>query len=183
MSSVIPVRTIDPRGQRFGAGFSAATLVVSVAADLPLLALLVGLALAVSAALGTRWFFFGRPWPWIRRALQLGPPRDPEPELGPRFAQALGATFVALGGLLLVVGVAPWFWAPIAAVAALQTLLAVSGYCLGCRLYGLHWFLPELFDRVVLRQPAQPRIGFRTPGAGLRHDGITPGRGTGTMTG
>ena len=38
------------------------------------------------------------------------------------------------------------------------------GSCLGCRLYGLHWFLPELFDRVVLRQPAQPRIRFRSQG-------------------
>ena len=51
-------------------------------------------------------------------------------------------------------------------VAGLQTLLAVSGYCLGCKLYGLHWFLPEVFDRLVLRIPAQPRVGFRSPDAG-----------------
>ncbi len=166
MSSVIPVRLIDPRGQRFGAGFSAVTLVVAIVADLPPLALVVGVALALSAALGTQWFAFGRPWPWIRRTLRLGPPRDPEPELGPRFAQALGAAAVTLGLVLIAAGLGPWSWAPIAAVAALQSLLAVSGYCLGCRLYGLHWFLPELFDRLVLRQPATPRISFRSPGAG-----------------
>jgi hypothetical protein len=162
---VIRVRTIDPRGQRFGAGLSAITLVAAIALDLPVAALVVGLALAVSAALGTQWFLFGRPWPAIRRALRLGPPSDPEPELGPRFAQALGAAFVALGLILLAAGATPWHWAPIAAVAGLQTLLAVSGYCLGCKLYGLHWFLPELFDRLVLRVPVQPRTALRNPTA------------------
>ncbi|HSO29475.1 MAG TPA: DUF4395 domain-containing protein [Candidatus Sulfomarinibacteraceae bacterium] len=166
MSSVIRVRTIDPRGQRFGAAFSAVTLLIGVALDVPLVAAFVGAALAVSAALGTEWFAFGRPWPSIRRALRLGPPRDPEPELGPRFAQALGALFIGVGLVLLLAGVRPWFWAPIGAVAALQTLLAVTGYCLGCRLYGLHWFLPEAFDRLVLRLPAEPRVGFRSPPAG-----------------
>ena len=166
MSSVIRVRTIDPRGQRFGAGLSAITLVAGIALDLPAVAVVVGLALALGAALGTQWFPFGRPWPAIRRALRLGPPSVPEPELGPRFAQALGALFAAVGLVLFAAGATSWFWAPIAAVAALQALLAVSGYCLGCRLYGLHWFLPEVFDRVVLRIPARPRVGFRSPGAG-----------------
>lgn len=166
MSSVIRVRTIDPRGQRFGASLSAVTIVAAIALDLPVVAAVVGVALAVSAALGTPWFLFGRPWPTIRRGLRLGPPASPEPELGPRFAQALGATFVAIGLALLAVGARPWGWGPIAAVAGLQALLAVSGYCLGCRLYGLHWFLPELFDRVVLRVPTERRVEFRSPGAG-----------------
>jgi hypothetical protein len=162
---VIRVRTIDPRGQRLGAGLSAITLVVGIALDLPVVAAIVGVALAVSAALGTQWFLFGRPWPPLRRVLRLGPPRDPEPELGPRFAQALGALFVAIGLALFAAGVQPWFWAPIVAVAGLQALLAVTGYCLGCKLYGLHWFLPELFDRVVLRVPVQARVSLRSPGA------------------
>jgi hypothetical protein len=157
---VIRVRTIDPRGQRFGAGLSA------IALDLPAVALLVGLALAVSAALGTQWFLFGRPWPAIRRVLSLGPPSDPEPELGPRFAQALGATFVAIGFAAFAAGAGAWSWLSIAAVAGLQAVLAISGYCLGCKLYGLHWFLPEAFDRLVLRIPSEPRVGFRSPGAG-----------------
>lgn len=164
MSSAIRVRTIDPRGQRFGAGFSAVTLGVGIALDIPDLAAVVGVALAVSAGRGTQWFLFGRPWPSIRQVFRLGPPRDPEPELGPRFAQALGALFVAVGLVLFAAGVTPWFWAPIAAVAGLQALLAVSGYCLGCKLYGLHWFLPELFDRVVLRVPGQARVSLRSPG-------------------
>jgi hypothetical protein len=166
VSSAIRVRAIDPRGQRFGAGLSAITLLLAFLFDLPVLAGVVGVALAVSAALGTQWFLFGRPWPLIRRRLKLGAPASTEPELGPRFAQVLGAIFVAVGFVALALGLRPWFWLPIAAVAGLQTLLAVSGYCLGCKLYGLHWFLPELFDRVVLRIPVEPRVGFRSPGAG-----------------
>ena len=161
MSSVIPVRTIDPRGQRFGAAFSAVTLIVGIAADAPVLAVIVGAALAISAVLGTRWFLFGRPWPTVRRWLKLGAPASVEPELGPRFAQALGATFVVIGLVLSVAGLRPWFWAPIVAVAALQALLAVTGYCLGCKLYGLHWFLPQVFDRVVLRIRAEPSVRLR----------------------
>jgi len=165
VSSVIRVRTIDPRGQRFGAAFSALTLVGGLALGQPLIALVVGVSLAVSAAFGTGWFLFGRPWPAIRRSLRLGPPRDPEPELGPRFAQALGAAFIAIGFVLFAAGAGPWSWAPILAVAGLQALLAVTGYCLGCRLYGLHWFLPELFDRIVLRVPVERRISLPSPRA------------------
>ena len=152
-----PVRLIDPRGQRFGAGLSAVVLAVGIALDLPIVALLVGIALAVSSALGTRWFVFGRPWPTIRRLLSLGPPAAPEPEVGPRFAQALGATFLALGVVLLALGAQPWGWLPVGVVVALQTLLAVTGFCLGCRLYGLQWWVPDQFDRFVLRR--QPGSG------------------------
>ena len=49
---------------------------------------LVGLALGASALFGTRYSILGRPWPTIRRILELGPPKEPEPEYGPRFAQA-----------------------------------------------------------------------------------------------
>ena len=166
MSSVISVRTIDPRGQRFGAALSAVTLILGLVLDQPLVAAVVGIALAVSAALGTQRFLFGRPWPFIRRTLRLGPPTTVEPELGPRFAQALGATLVVIAFVLLAAGIRPWFWVPILAVAGLQTLLAVTGYCLGCRLYGLHWFLPEVFDRVVLRVAASPGTRLRNPRAG-----------------
>jgi hypothetical protein len=147
-----PIRLIDPRGQRFGAGLSAIVLAGAIALDLPIVALLVAVALGVSSALGTRYFVFGRPWPAIRSLLKLGPPSAPEPEVGPRFAQALGTTFVTIGVVLLALGVRPWGWLLIGAVVALQTLLAVTGYCLGCRLYGLHWWVPDQFDRVVLRR-------------------------------
>lgn len=69
----------------------------------------------------------------------------------PRFAQALGATGLLVGVLLFALGVQPWAWLPVAAVVGLQAVLAASGFCLGCRLYFLRWWLPTFFDRLVGR--------------------------------
>lgn len=153
MSSAISVRLIDRHGQRFGAAASAVVLTLAIALQLSVVVAAVGIALALSSALGTRWFVFGRPWPWIRRTLRLGAPTEVEPELGPRFAQGLGAIFITASIALLAAGVAPLAWLPAIAVAVLQAVLATTGFCLGCRLYGFHWWLPAVFDRVVLRRP------------------------------
>jgi hypothetical protein len=48
-------------------------------------------------------------------------------------------------------------------VAALQAVLAVSGFCLGCRLYGLNWWLPAQFDRLVGNAPPE-RVRLERPG-------------------
>jgi hypothetical protein len=145
-----PGRWIDPRAQRLGAGLSGATLVVAyLFGSWPLVAA-VGLALGVSAFFGTRWFLFSRPWPLIRRGFHLGT-SELEHELPPRFAQAMGATFLAIGTVLLAAGVTPWGWLPVAAVVALQALLAASGFCLGCRVFFLRWYVPDLFARLVGR--------------------------------
>jgi hypothetical protein len=152
-----PARFIDPRGQRFGAGVSAVVLAVAFLLDLPWLAALVGLNLLVSAAFGTRLFLPGRAWPPIRRALKLGKV-EPEHEYPPRFAQAMGGTFLALATLAFVLGFAPLGWLLTGAVAALQTVLAVTGICIGCRLYFLRWWVPSQFARFARRsdrlQPA-----------------------------
>jgi len=37
------------------------------------------------------------------------------------------------------------------AVAGLQSVLGVTGYCLGCRLYFLRWWVPDRFARVIGR--------------------------------
>lgn len=145
-----PARSIDPRGQRFGAGVSALVLVIAFAADLPWLALLVGLNLAISAAFGTRFFLPGRAWPLIRTALRLGS-TEPEHEYPPRFSQALGATFIGLGALAFAAGGALAGWLLVGAVAALQVLLAATGVCVGCRLYFLRWWVPALFARALGR--------------------------------
>ena len=154
MSSVNPSRPrlIDPRGQRFGAGFSAIALAFALLVQSPLLVALVAVALGVSSLFGLRTFVFGRPWPTFRRLLGLGPPAYQEPEFGPRFAQALGSLFLAIAVGLLVAGLTPLGWLPVLAVVGLQTTLAVTGYCLGCKLYGLSWWLPAQFDRFVLRR-------------------------------
>jgi hypothetical protein len=152
-----PARFIDPRGQRFGAGVSAVVLAVAFLLDVPWLAALVGLNLLLSAAFGTRLFLPGRAWPPIRRALKLGKVK-PEHEYPPRFAQAMGGTFLALATLAFVLGFAPLGWLLTGAVAALQTVLAVTGICIGCRLYFLRWWVPSQFARFARRsdrlQPA-----------------------------
>jgi hypothetical protein len=146
----VPARSIDPRGQRFGAGVSAAVLVVAYVLGLPWLAGLVGLNLVVSAAFGTRFFLPGRAWPLIRSTLRLGR-AEPEHEYPPRFAQALGGTFLALAVLAFLVGLPAAGWGLAGLVAGLQALLAATGICIGCRLYFLRWYVPSLFARLFRR--------------------------------
>ncbi len=145
-----PARFIDPRGQRFGAAVSAVVLAVAFLLDLPWLAALVGLNLLLSAAFGTRLFLPGRAWPLIRRTLRLGP-TEPEHEYPPRFAQAMGGTFLAVATLAFVVGLPVVGWLLVAAVAGLQTLLAATGICVGCRMYFLRWWVPSQFARLARR--------------------------------
>ena len=142
-------RQIDPRGHRFGAGLSVVLLAVGFLTGNAIVIPAVGLALAVSAFFGTRWSILGRPWPFVRRALHIGPPRELESEVPPRFAQLLGTIGLGLATLALVAGFTAGAWLLAGAVAALQTLLAATGYCLGCRLYFLRWYAPALFDRLV----------------------------------
>ena len=145
-----PARFIDPRGQRFGAAVSAVVLAVAFLLNLPWLAALVGLNLLVSAAFGTRLFLPGRAWPLIRRTLRLGP-TEPEHEYPPRFAQAMGGTFLALATIAFLVGLPVLGWLLAAAVAGLQTLLAATGICVGCRMYFLRWWVPSQFARLARR--------------------------------
>jgi hypothetical protein len=146
-----PARQIDPRGQRFGAGVSAVVLGLAHVLNLPWLALLVGLNLAASSAFGTRLFLPGRLWPIIRSGFRLGRPAELEHEYPPRFAQALGATVLGLAALAFVAGASLLGWLLVVAVAALQSVLAVTGICIGCRLYFLRWWVPAFVARLFRR--------------------------------
>ena len=148
MTSPSP-RQIDPRGHRFGGGLSAAFLALAFVLDAPVLVLAIALALWVSAAFGTRYSILGRPWPYIRKAFRIQPPRELEGEFPPRFAQAFGAVVLTVALVLFAVGAGTAAWLLTGAVAALQTVLAVTGHCLGCRLYFLRWYGPALFDRLA----------------------------------
>ena len=149
-------RLIDPRGHRFGAALSAVILALGFVANAPIVIPAAGFALGASAYFGTRYSVLGRPWPFVRRALRLGPPAELESEVPPRFAQALGTVGLALATVALAAGVAgaapiavATGWLLAAAVGGLQLVLAVTGYCLGCQLYRLRWYAPRLFDRIV----------------------------------
>jgi hypothetical protein len=145
-----PARSIDPRGQRFGAGVSVVILAAAFGLGLPWLAVLVGVNLGVAGLFGTRFFLPGRPWPALRRLLRLGP-AEPEHEYPPRFARALGAGFIGVGAVFFLVGLAAVGWLFVGAVAGLQALLATTGICAGCRLYFLRWWLPVQFARLLGR--------------------------------
>ena len=145
----VPSRAIDPRGHRFGAGLSVVILALGFLAQVPLVIPVVALALGVSAFLGTRYSILGRPWPFVRRGLGFGPPKELESEFPPRFAQLLGTVGLGLATLLLANGFVAGAWLVAAAVGGLQLVLAATGYCLGCRLYFLRWYAPRLFDRLA----------------------------------
>ena len=147
-------RMLDPRGVRFGAGLSVVVLGIAFLLNAPVLVAAIWLGLGASALFGTRYWPLSRPWPLVRSTLRLGPPVELEAEYPPRFAQALGSTVLTLALLLFIVGATPLAWLVVAAVAGLQALLAVTGYCLGCRLYFLRWWVPSVFDRITRRLAA-----------------------------
>jgi uncharacterized protein DUF4395 len=145
-----PARMIDPRGHRFGAAVSGVLLLGSFLVDAPLGVAVALASLAVSAAFGLRWSIYGMAWRRIARALRL-PPTEPEHEYPPRFAMTLGSVGLTLSLLAFVLGAATAGWILALAVASLQGLLAATGYCLGCRLYFLRWWIPDLVTRIWTR--------------------------------
>ena len=145
-----PARMIDPRGHRFGAAVSAVILVCSYLLNAPIGVLFVLLSIGVSAAFGMRWSVYGMVWRRLVKVLRLGP-TEMEHEYPPRFAQTLGSVCLTLGLIAFLAGLPLLGWLFAGAVAALQTLLGVTGYCLGCRLYFLRWWVPALFTRVWSR--------------------------------
>jgi hypothetical protein len=143
-------RMIDPRGHRFGAATSVLVLVAGFLLDVPLLTVgFLAIALGVSAAFGTRYSILGRPWPYVRKTLRIAPPEELEHEYPPRFAQALGFVGFTVSAVLFVIGLTTLGWIVAAAVGALQAVLALSGYCLGCRMYFLKWWVPAQFQKLA----------------------------------
>ena len=145
---------IDPRGHRFGAGVSAGVLVGAFVIDAPVLVAVALASIGVSAAFGLRWSIYGAIWRRIVRLLSL-PPTTPEHEYPPRFAQTLGSVALVLSLLAFGLGAPVVGWVFAFAVAGLQTLLAATGYCLGCRLYFLRWWIPDLVTRIWTRGGAR----------------------------
>jgi len=143
-------RMIDPRGHRFGAGVSAVLLIVAFLTGTPWLVAVVLLSIGVSAAFGLRFSIYGAIWRRIARSLQL-PKVEPEHEYPPRFAQTLGSTALILALVAFALGATTIGWGLTLAVAGLQTVLAVTGYCLGCRLYFLRWWIPDLVTSIWTR--------------------------------
>jgi hypothetical protein len=152
-----PAGKIDPRGHRFGAGLSAALLVASFVTGWVPGVLLALLSIGTSAAFGLRYSIYGAIWRRIARALSL-PKVEPEHEYPPRFAQTLGSVALILSLLAFVAGATALGSVLALAVAGLQGVLAVTGYCLGCRLYFLRWWVPSVVTSIWTRGSRRPGI-------------------------
>ena len=145
-----PARMIDPRGHRFGAGVSAILLIVAAVSGTTWLVALALLSIGTSAAFGLRYSIYGAIWRRIARALRL-PKVEPEHEYPPRFAQVLGSVALTLALVAFVLGATTLGWVFTLGVAGLQSVLAVTGYCLGCRLYFLRWWVPSIVTSIWTR--------------------------------
>jgi uncharacterized protein DUF4395 len=143
-------RMIDPRGHRFGAGLSAVILIASFIAGWVPGVLLVLLSIGVSAAFGLSYSIYGVIWRRIVQVAKLGK-AEPEHEYPPRFAQTLGSIALLLSLLAFGLGAPTLGWIFALAVAGLQSLLALTGYCLGCRLYFLRWWIPDVVTSIWTR--------------------------------
>jgi hypothetical protein len=127
---------------RFGAGISAIGLVLGFLGDARWVVPVILLSIGVSAAFGMRWSIYGAAWKRLVPVLHLGR-TEPEHEFPPRFAQTLGSVALTLSLLAFVVGAPTLGWLFALAVAGLQGVLAATGYCLGCKLYFLRWWVPS----------------------------------------
>ena len=123
-------RMIDPRGHRFGAGLSVVILAAGFLLEAPITVAFLAVALGLSAFFGTRYSLLGRAWPVVRKTFRIGPPKELEHELPPRFAQALGFIGFSVATLLFLVGFASSGCVVAAAVGGLHAVLAESCYCL-----------------------------------------------------
>jgi hypothetical protein len=152
-----PAGRIDPRGHRFGAGLSALLLLASFVTGWVPGVVLALLSIGTSAAFGLRYSIYGAIWRRIVRALGLSKV-EPEHEYPPRFAQTLGSVALILSLVAFVAGATTLGWVFALAVAALQSLLAVTGYCLGCRLYFLRWWVPSVVTSIWTRSSGRTGI-------------------------
>jgi hypothetical protein len=144
-------RMIDPRGHRFGAALSVGILMAGFVLEAPVIVAFLAVALGVSAIFGTRYSLLGRPWLVVRKVLRIAPPNELEHELPPRFAQALGFLGFSVAAALFLLGLPAAGWVVAAAVGTLQAALAATGYCLGCRMYFLKWWVPAQFQKLTRR--------------------------------
>jgi len=129
-------RMIDRNGMRGGAGISAVVLAVAAALGWEGAVPAMALALGIGAFFGLRYSPLGATYRFIKKTLKLTIPIEPEEEPPPRFAQLLGSLVLGIGTIgFYGLNSSVMGWTCALVVVALQTLLAVTGLCVGCELY------------------------------------------------
>ncbi|WP_327731134.1 DUF4395 domain-containing protein [Streptomyces sp. NBC_00487] len=125
---------IDVRGPRFGAAVTTVVLAVVLITGSAWLLAWQTFAFALGAASGVANSPYGRAFRTLVRP-RIGPPTEFEAPEPPRFAQAVGLVFAAVGLVGLTVGPEWLGLASTGAALAAAFLNAVFGYCLGCEMY------------------------------------------------
>jgi hypothetical protein len=125
---------IDPRGPRFSAVLTTLVLAASLITGSGALLAAQTVVFAIGAVVGLRY----SPYGWLYRRLvrpRLGPPGELEDERPPRFAQAVGFGFGAVGTVGYLAG-PTWLGTAACALALAAAFLnGAFGYCLGCEVY------------------------------------------------
>lgn len=127
VSTIFPM--VDSAIPRFSQALQAVFLALAFLVDARWVVPALALVLLVALIAGPDWNVFAR----IYRGLNL-PAGEPEPAAPPRFAQTLGAAFLALGtaGLFAArAGTTPYWvigWGPALAVAVLAALAATTKF-------------------------------------------------------
>jgi Domain of unknown function (DUF4395) len=125
---------VDPRGLRFAATLTAIVLAVVLLTSNGFVLAAQGVVFAIGAFAGLRRAPYGVFFRYTL-AKRLGPPAEREPEAPPRFAQAVGLGFAAIGVVGFALGLG-WLGLVATAFAFIAAFLnAAFGLCLGCELY------------------------------------------------
>ena len=125
---------VDPRGLRFAATLTTLVLAVALVTGSPWVLLAQLAVFVVGAAAGVRY----APYALVFRRLirpRLGPPATTEDPAPPRFAQAVGAVFAAVGVVGFLTGLDALGYVATAFAFAAAFLNAAFEFCLGCHLY------------------------------------------------
>ena len=130
-----PARSrVDVRGPRFGAAVTTLVLLVVLVTGSGWLLAAQGLVFAISAVAGLRFSPYGQLYARVVRP-RLAPPTEFEDEAPPRFAQAVGLAFVAVGVVGYAAGVTALGITMTALALGAAFLNAAFGFCLGCEIY------------------------------------------------
>ena len=129
-----PLQKVDHSALRVNQSFIIGLNILAFILNLPWLALIVTLAMAIGTALKVPGFGFVykyvlKPRGWVKPDVIAD---NPEPH---RFAQGFGAVVMAAGVSAMYAGAAPLGWGLVWLVIALAALNLFAGFCAGCAVY------------------------------------------------
>ena len=129
-----PLQRVDHSALKVNQSFIIGLNILAFILNLPWLALIVTLAMAIGTALKVPGFGFVykyvlKPRGWVKPDVIAD---NPEPH---RFAQGFGAVVMAAGVSALFAGVSPLGWGLVWLVIALAALNLFAGFCAGCAVY------------------------------------------------